>query len=87
MLGRNAPMASVEHWIDVAAPLPGYAGFAVGRSIWEQPLLDLLAQRIDRNEAVRSMAARYRTLTHEYDGAAAPPTVTHRSRSPGRILA
>ena len=35
VLGRNAPMEQVEHWLDVAAPLPGFAGFAVGRSIWE----------------------------------------------------
>jgi myo-inositol catabolism protein IolC len=72
VLGRNAPMSSVEHWIDVAAPLPGYAGFAVGRSIWEQPLLDLLGGRIERSEAVRSIAARYRTLAHEYQAAQHP---------------
>ncbi len=38
VLGRNAPMEQVEHWLDVAAPLPGFAGFAVGRSIWEDAL-------------------------------------------------
>jgi myo-inositol catabolism protein IolC len=69
VLGRNAPLTNVEHWIDVAAPLPGYAGFAVGRSIWDQPLSDLLAERIDRDEAVRSIAAHYRTLADEYDTA------------------
>jgi myo-inositol catabolism protein IolC len=69
VLGRNAPLPSVEHWIDIAAPLPGFAGFAVGRSIWEQPLLDLLGKRIDRSEAVQSIAAHYRTLIHEYDAA------------------
>jgi myo-inositol catabolism protein IolC len=69
VLGRNAPMSSVEHWIDIAAPLPGYAGFAVGRSIWEEPLLDLLGERIDRGEAVRFIAARYRMLTDAYDAA------------------
>ena len=31
VLGRNALMEQVEHWLSVAAPLPGYAGFAVGR--------------------------------------------------------
>jgi myo-inositol catabolism protein IolC len=71
VLGRNAPMTNVEHWIDVAAPLPGYAGFAVGRSIWDQPLTDLLAERTDRKEAVRSIAAHYRTLADEYDAARA----------------
>ena len=27
ILGRNAPMEQVEHWIDVAAPLPGFRRF------------------------------------------------------------
>jgi myo-inositol catabolism protein IolC len=77
VLGRNAPMSSVEHWIDVAAPLPGFAGFAVGRSLWEQPLIDLLGERIDRRKAVRSIAARYRTLTHEYNDAQRAPHNGH----------
>lgn len=69
VLGRNAPLARVEHWMEVAAPLPGYAGFAVGRTIWEQPLEDLLAGRLDRPTAVARMAQRYRTLIETYLGA------------------
>ena len=38
VLGRNAPQRQVDHWLSVAAPLPGYVGFAVGRSIWDQPV-------------------------------------------------
>jgi myo-inositol catabolism protein IolC len=69
VLGRDAPMSRVEHWIDVAAPLGGFAGFAVGRSIWEKALLGLIAGKIDRDEAVRSIAARYLALIHAYDAA------------------
>ncbi len=77
VLGRDAPMSRVEHWIDVAAPLPGFAGFAVGRSIWEQPIQDLLAKRIDRDEAVATIAQRYRMLVDTYTQASAPHPSDH----------
>ena len=41
VLGRNAPQRQVDHWLIVAAPLPGYVGFAIGRSIWDQPIAEL----------------------------------------------
>jgi myo-inositol catabolism protein IolC len=72
VLGRNAPIEHVEHWFSVAAPLPGYAGFAVGRTIWEATLLDLLAGRIDRDDAVGTIASRYRTLIDAYSAARLP---------------
>jgi myo-inositol catabolism protein IolC len=72
VLGRNAPLEQVEHWIDVAAPLPGFAGFAVGRSLWETPLEDLIAGHIERNDAVAIIADRYRRLIDSYGTARAP---------------
>lgn len=66
VLGRNAPMQQVEHWIDVGAPLPGFAGFAVGRSIWEDALQDLIAGHVERNQAVSVIADRYRRLIDCY---------------------
>jgi myo-inositol catabolism protein IolC len=72
VLGRNAPMEQVEHWLDVAAPLPGFAGFAVGRSIWEDALRDLIAGRIERNHALSVIADRYRRLIGTYCAARLP---------------
>jgi myo-inositol catabolism protein IolC len=72
VLGRNAPMEQVEHWIDVAAPLPGFAGFAVGRSIWESSLEDLTAGRIERKKAVSVIADRYGRLIDSYLSARRP---------------
>jgi myo-inositol catabolism protein IolC len=81
VLGRNAPMPRVEHWIETAAPLSGFAGFAVGRSIWQEPLQGLLSGQIKRQEVVESIAARYRTLiddysTHQYRSAQTSGAVT-----------
>jgi myo-inositol catabolism protein IolC len=72
VLGRNAPLEQVEHWIDVAAPLPGFAGFAVGRSIWESALADLIAGRIERHQAATVIADRYRRLIDGYCAARLP---------------
>jgi myo-inositol catabolism protein IolC len=38
VLGRDAPQEVLDHWLAVAAPVPGFVGFAIGRSIWEGPL-------------------------------------------------
>lgn len=69
VLGRNAPIEQVEHWLSVAAPLPGYAGFAVGRTNWEAALQDFLAGRISRDDAIATIGGRYRTLIDVYTAA------------------
>jgi myo-inositol catabolism protein IolC len=60
MLGRNAPQHQVDHWLDIAAPLEGYVGFAVGRSNWRQPLIDYLAGHADRDETEARISEHYR---------------------------
>ena len=69
MLGRNAPERQVDHWLDIAAPLPGYAGFAVGRSIWDEPLADFVAGRWDRESTVTEISDRYGRFIRRYLGA------------------
>jgi myo-inositol catabolism protein IolC len=38
VLGQHAPHEMLEHWLQVAAPIPGFIGFAIGRGIWWAPL-------------------------------------------------
>ncbi len=38
VLGRGADDAKVDHWLEQAAPVDGFIGFAIGRSIWWNPL-------------------------------------------------
>jgi hypothetical protein len=35
VLGRDAPARRLGHWLEVASQVPAFAGFAIGRSIWE----------------------------------------------------
>jgi myo-inositol catabolism protein IolC len=35
VLGRDAPVERLDHWLQVASQVPAYVGFAIGRSIWE----------------------------------------------------
>jgi myo-inositol catabolism protein IolC len=37
LLGRGASDEKVDHWLTQAAPVEGFVGFAIGRSIWATP--------------------------------------------------
>jgi myo-inositol catabolism protein IolC len=38
VLGRDAPADRLDHWLEVASQVDAFVGFAIGRSIWEDPL-------------------------------------------------
>ena len=59
VLGRGADEPQVIEWLRIAASVSGFDGFAVGRTLWEQPLRDWIAGTIDRSAAVDQIAARY----------------------------
>jgi myo-inositol catabolism protein IolC len=98
VLGRNAPQRQVDHWLDVAAPLEDYVGFAIGRSIWDEPLADYLAGRADRDATQSRIADRYGHFIHRYlqadvtprgadDMRGEPFTYTHPRPTPDREAA
>jgi len=62
ILGRGADDAKVHEWLSIAAAVPGFIGFAVGRTSFWDPLVDWLAKKITRNQAVDQISARY----HEF---------------------
>lgn len=66
VLGRDAPLTKVEHWLEVAAGRRRFAGFAVGRTIWEQPLRQFLDGTISNDQVVDAVAATYRSLVDTY---------------------
>ena len=60
ILGRGEDDAKVREWLSIAAAVPGFIGFAVGRTIFWDPLVNWLAKKITRDQAVDQIAARYR---------------------------
>jgi myo-inositol catabolism protein IolC len=66
VLGRNAPQRQVDHWLDVAAPLQGYVGFAIGRSIWDEPIADYQAGRSDQDTTEIQISERYAGFIRRY---------------------
>ncbi|MGO4533408.1 2-deoxy-5-keto-D-gluconate 6-phosphate aldolase domain-containing protein [Leifsonia sp. 2MCAF36] len=74
VLGRDAAEDRLDHWLRTAAPVDGFAGFAIGRSIWEQPLIDQLAGRIDADGLRHRVAESFRQYADVYSAAAHRPT-------------
>ena len=66
ILGRHSSKEDLDRWLDVAAPLPGYVGFAIGRSIWWDPLAAHLAGEIGTDVARHQIAENYLWFAHAY---------------------
>lgn len=69
VLGRGADDAAVAHWLEMGAPVPGYAGFAIGRTIWSAGVEGWAAGEMEREEAAAQIAANYRSFIDVYEKA------------------
>jgi 5-dehydro-2-deoxygluconokinase len=67
VLGRGADDAKVEHWLRTGAGVPGYVGFAIGRTIWWDQLKGYLDGSLPRGEAAKQIAANYRHFIDVYE--------------------
>jgi myo-inositol catabolism protein IolC len=72
VLGRGADDAKVDHWLTQAAPVDGFVGFAIGRSIWWDPLKAYVDGKIDRASGARRIAENYLRFVAVYERAEAP---------------
>jgi len=70
VLGRAADEARVDHWLRQGAGVPGYIGFAIGRTLWWDAVKQYIAGSIDRPSAVRSIATAYGRAADVYVDAA-----------------
>ena len=59
VLGRGEDDAKVREWLALAATVPGYIGFAVGRTDFWEPLIGWRTKKTPREAAVREIAERY----------------------------
>jgi 5-dehydro-2-deoxygluconokinase len=66
VLGRGASLERVLGWLATAAPVPGFEGFAVGRTLWMDALQTYVAGEATREEACDVIANRYLRLVAAY---------------------
>jgi myo-inositol catabolism protein IolC len=67
VLGRGADDAKVDQWLAAAAPVDGYIGFAIGRSIWWDPLKAYVDGKIERSAGARKIAENYLRFVAVYE--------------------
>ena len=72
VLGRGADDAKVDQWLQAAAPVDGFVGFAIGRSIWWDPLKAYVDGKIERSAGARKIAENYLRFVSVYERAKAP---------------
>jgi myo-inositol catabolism protein IolC len=69
VLGRGADEAAVVHWLQQGAGVPGYIGFAIGRTIWWDALKAHLDGETDRATAAKAISENYRRMIDVYRAA------------------
>ncbi len=68
LLGRGASTEKVEEWLEAAAPVEGFVGFAIGRSIWWDALKGYLDKSLTREQAAAQVADNYLHFIRVYEG-------------------
>jgi myo-inositol catabolism protein IolC len=69
VLGRGASDDKVDQWLRAGAPVEGYVGFAIGRSIWWDALKGFLDDSISREDAAQQIADNYLRFVRVYQEA------------------
>jgi len=67
VLGRGASDAKVDAWLRAGSGLPGYVGFAIGRSIFGEAVKGFATGEGDREALTASIAAKYRHFVDVYE--------------------
>src|SRR5271163_1308684 len=67
VLGRGEDDKKVREWLTIAATVPGFIGFAVGRTDFWEPLVGWRAKTTTREAAVNEIARRYREFVEIFE--------------------
>jgi myo-inositol catabolism protein IolC len=59
VLGHDAGAEQVVRWLETAASVPGFIGFAVGRTTFRYAMGAYVSKQVTRQEAVSLVARRY----------------------------
>ncbi|MGA7119642.1 MAG: DUF2090 domain-containing protein [Polyangiaceae bacterium] len=68
VLGRGASLARVLGWLATAAPVRGFDGFAIGRTLWREALEKYVAGSQTREATRHAIAERYLQALATYIG-------------------
>jgi len=71
VLGRGEDEKKVRDWLTTAAGVSGFIGFAVGRTVFWEPLIKFTANTITREAAVSEVAHRYKEFVDVFENARA----------------
>jgi myo-inositol catabolism protein IolC len=69
ILGRGENDQKVREWLSTAATVDGFIGFAVGRTSFWNPLVNMRANKITRDAAAGQIAALYREFVDIFEKA------------------
>jgi myo-inositol catabolism protein IolC len=67
VLGRGADDRQVREWLETAATVPGYIGFAIGRTVFWDPLVAWRSKQATRDQTVAEIARRYREFVDLFE--------------------
>jgi myo-inositol catabolism protein IolC len=68
ILGGGEDDRKMRDWRGIAAEVPGFIGFAVGRTVFWDPLVAWRAKKATREQAVADIAARYLEFVDVFEG-------------------
>jgi myo-inositol catabolism protein IolC len=72
VLGRGEDDQKVREWLAIAASVRGFIGFAVGRTVFWEPLVQWRDNEISRATAVSEIASRYKGFVDVFENARVP---------------
>jgi myo-inositol catabolism protein IolC len=67
VLGRGADNRQVREWLENAAIVPGYVGFAVGRTVFWDALVAWRSKQATRDQTVAEIGRRYRQFVDLFE--------------------
>lgn len=69
VLGRGADEVAVVRWLQAGAGVPGYNGFAIGRTIWWEGVKGYLEGTLSRQQAAEAVKVNYLRMIDVYRSA------------------
>lgn len=77
VLGRGASQERVTHWLQTAASVPGFIGFAVGRTSFWNAVVDFEAKRLSREAAAAQIAQNFEAWNQSFEAGRQAGMVAH----------